>query len=166
MTAQAHLRIATRGSRLALWQAAHVQEQLQQAHRGLTCELVIIKTTGDRILDTPLAKIGGKGLFIKELEVALEAGRADIAVHSMKDVPMTLPTGFAMAIVGARENICDALVSNRYATLAVQRAVVSTLRDRPLRILTLEDFVLFKVLSTRDRDTEDARSAKENESRS
>ena len=87
------LRIATRSSPLAIWQAEYVQQRLESLHEGLAVELVRIKTQGDKILDTPLAKIGGKGLFVKELEEAMMDGRADIAVHSMKDVPMELPEG-------------------------------------------------------------------------
>ena len=86
--------IATRGSRLALWQANHVKDSLEAVHPGLAVELNIIKTKGDIILDVPLAKVGGKGLFVKEIEEALLSGAADIAVHSMKDVPMELPDGF------------------------------------------------------------------------
>ena len=88
------IRIATRKSALALWQAEFVKNQLIQAHPGLQVELVPMTTQGDKILDTPLAKVGGKGLFIKELEVAMQEGRADIAVHSMKDVPVEFPDGF------------------------------------------------------------------------
>ena len=111
-----HITIATRESRLALWQAEHVQSLLQQ--RGHTVTLLGMTTRGDQILDRSLSKVGGKGLFVKELEVALEEGRADIAVHSLKDVPMDLPDGFALACVLEREDPSDAFVSNRYATLA------------------------------------------------
>jgi hydroxymethylbilane synthase len=104
------LRIATRKSPLALWQAEHVAALLRQAH-GIEVELVPISTKGDRILDRSLAKIGGKGLFIKELEVALEERRADIAVHSMKDVPSELPAGFAIAAVLQRVDARDALLT-------------------------------------------------------
>ena len=90
------LRIATRSSPLAIWQAEYVQQRLESLHEGLAVELVRIKTQGDKILDTPLAKIGGKGLFVKELEEAMMDGRADIAVHSMKDVPMELPEGLSL----------------------------------------------------------------------
>ncbi len=105
------LRIATRKSRLALWQAEHVGALLRQAHAGLEIELVPISTKGDRIQDRSLAAIGGKGLFIKELEVAIEEGRADIAVHSMKDVPSDLPEGFVIAAVLARADPRDALLA-------------------------------------------------------
>ncbi|MEO5795060.1 MAG: hydroxymethylbilane synthase [Rhodoferax sp.] len=121
-----HITIATRESRLALWQAEHVQSLLQQ--RGHTVTLLGMTTRGDQILDRSLSKVGGKGLFVKELEVALDEGRADIAVHSLKDVPMDLPEGFALACVLEREDPSDAFVSNRYATLAdvPQGGVVGT----------------------------------------
>jgi len=107
--------IATRESRLALWQAEHVQALLRT--RGHTVELLGMTTRGDQILDRSLSKVGGKGLFVKELEVALEEGRAHIAVHSLKDVPMELPEGFALACVMEREDPRDAFVSPRYAAL-------------------------------------------------
>lgn len=108
--------IATRESRLALWQAEHVQALLQ-ARYGRTVELLGMTTKGDQILDRALSKVGGKGLFVKELEVALEEGRADLAVHSLKDVPMELPEGFALAAVLEREDPRDAFVSNAYASI-------------------------------------------------
>lgn len=108
------IRIATRESRLALWQAEHVAGLLARHHRGLTVELVPMTTRGDQILDTTLAKIGGKGLFIKELETAMLEGRADIAVHSMKDVPAEMPAGFGIVAVLEREDPRDALVSTDY----------------------------------------------------
>jgi hydroxymethylbilane synthase len=111
------IRIASRESALAMVQSEWVAAQLREMHAGCKVEILGMTTKGDQILDKPLAMIGGKGLFIKELEVALEEGRADIAVHSMKDVPMTLPDGFAATIVGARENVRDAFVSNRYQSL-------------------------------------------------
>lgn len=122
------LRIATRQSPLALWQAEHVQTALMSAHPELTVSLVPMTTEGDRILGQPLAKIGGKGLFVKELEVAMHEGRADIAVHSMKDVPAQMPDGFALPVILARENPYDALVSNQYASIdhLPQGAVVGT----------------------------------------
>ena len=118
--------IATRESQLALWQAEHVQALLRA--RGHEVELLGMTTKGDQILDRTLSKVGGKGLFVKELEVALEEGRAHIAVHSLKDVPMELPAGFALACVMKREDPRDAFVSPRYATLAElpQGAVVGT----------------------------------------
>lgn len=109
--------IATRESRLALWQAEHVAQQLRRLYPECDIRLLGMSTRGDRILDRPLASLGGKGLFIKELENALADGRADLAVHSMKDVPMALPAGFALAAVSARANPLDAFVSARYAAL-------------------------------------------------
>nr|WP_264758538.1 hydroxymethylbilane synthase [Aestuariirhabdus haliotis] len=112
------IRIATRKSALALWQAEHVKSRLMQAHPGLEVELVAMTSRGDRILDAPLAKIGGKGLFVKELETAMLEGRADIAVHSMKDVPMEFPEGLGLAVICEREDPRDAFVSNTYDSLA------------------------------------------------
>jgi len=106
------VRIATRKSPLALWQAEHVASALQAAHPGLRVELIGMTTQGDKILDTPLAKIGGKGLFVKELEQGMLEGRADIAVHSMKDVPVELPPGLHIAAILQREDPRDAFVSN------------------------------------------------------
>lgn len=111
------LRIATRKSQLALWQAEHVRERLMAAHDGLEVELVALSTKGDKILDTPLSKIGGKGLFVKELEEAMLDGRADIAVHSMKDVPMLFPEGLGLSVILEGEDPTDAFVSNHYATI-------------------------------------------------
>ncbi len=109
------LRIATRKSPLALWQAEHVRARLEAAWPGLNVELLRMSTQGDKILDSPLAKIGGKGLFVKELEQSLLDGRADIAVHSMKDVPVALPPGLHLPVILAREEVRDAFVSTRYA---------------------------------------------------
>ena len=122
----AALVIATRESRLALWQAGHVKALLEE--RGHQVTLLGMTTRGDQILDRSLSKVGGKGLFVKELEVALEEGRADLAVHSLKDVPMDLPEGFALACVMEREDPRDAFVSPRYASLSElpQGAVVGT----------------------------------------
>jgi len=119
--------IATRESRLALWQAEHVRDLLQQRF-GRPVELLGMTTQGDQILDRALSKVGGKGLFVKELELALEAGRADLAVHSLKDVPMELPEGFVLAAVLEREDPRDALVSPRFESLQAlpQGAVVGT----------------------------------------
>lgn len=119
--------IATRESRLALWQAHHVRDVLTQQH-GLRVDLLGMTTKGDQILDRALSKVGGKGLFVKELETALEEGRAHLAVHSLKDVPMDLPPGFALAAIWEREDPRDAFVSNRYAGLdeLPQGAVVGT----------------------------------------
>lgn len=108
------LKIATRQSPLALWQAEHIRARLNALYPDLTVELVKFVTQGDKILDTPLAKIGGKGLFVKELEAALLDGRADLAVHSMKDVPMHLPEGLTLAVICEREDPLDAFVSNHY----------------------------------------------------
>ncbi|MCW3480801.1 hydroxymethylbilane synthase [Neisseriaceae bacterium JH1-16] len=110
--------IASRESRLALWQAEHIKARLEALHPELTVEILGMTTQGDQILDKTLSKIGGKGLFVKELETALADGRADLAVHSIKDVPMTLPDGFALAAISEREDPRDAFVSNRYASLA------------------------------------------------
>ncbi|HBE92654.1 MAG TPA: hydroxymethylbilane synthase [Gammaproteobacteria bacterium] len=109
------LRIGTRKSPLALWQAHYIKTELEKRHPGLEYELVKMTTEGDRILDTPLAKVGGKGLFIKELEQALWDGRADIAVHSMKDVTVELPEGLHIPVICERELPWDAFVSNKYA---------------------------------------------------
>ncbi|MDE1515608.1 MAG: hydroxymethylbilane synthase [Vibrio sp.] len=111
------IRIATRQSPLALWQANYVKEALIAAHPGLQVELVTMVTRGDVILDTPLAKVGGKGLFVKELEIAMLEGRADLAVHSMKDVPVDFPPGLGLVTICEREDPRDALVSNHYASL-------------------------------------------------
>jgi hydroxymethylbilane synthase len=111
------LTIATRESALALWQAEHVRARLLALRPGLRVELLGMTTEGDRRLASSLAKIGGKGLFVKELEAALADGRADLAVHSMKDVPMQLPAGFAIAAITAREDPRDAFVSRRFAAL-------------------------------------------------
>jgi len=112
------LRIATRRSRLALWQAEHVKGRLEALHPGLRVSLVPLSTRGDELLDASLAKIGGKGLFVKELEAALAEDRADIAVHSMKDVPAELPPGYALAAILAREDARDAFVSPRHENFA------------------------------------------------
>jgi len=111
------LRIATRKSPLALWQAEYVRDRLQEAHPGLRVELVRMTTQGDKVLDSPLAKIGGKGLFVKELEEGLLGGRADLAVHSMKDVPVELPDGLHLPVICEREDPRDAFVSRRFASL-------------------------------------------------
>lgn len=113
-----HLRIATRASALAMWQANHVKALLQQAHPGLTVEIDSMSTAGDRNKASPLSQMGGKGVFVKELEVALLEGRADIAVHSMKDVPSLLPPGLALVAMCEREDPRDALVSNHFDSLA------------------------------------------------
>jgi len=111
------LRIATRRSALALWQAEHVKALLEQFHPHLSVELVPLSTRGDQILDTPLAKIGGKALFVKELEEAMLDGRADLAVHSMKDVPMQFPEGLGLSVILESGAPTDAFVSNHYANV-------------------------------------------------
>lgn len=110
--------IASRESALAMWQAKHIQARLQSLYPACDVQILGMTTTGDQILDKPLASIGGKGLFIKELENALLDGGADLAVHSMKDVPMNMPEGFVLAATGERENPHDAFVSNDYDSLA------------------------------------------------
>jgi len=126
------IRIATRQSPLALWQAEHVAARLEQAFPGLKTQLVKMTTRGDKILDAPLAKIGGKGLFVKELEQGMLEGTADIAVHSMKDVPVEFPDGLHLAAILTREDPTDAFVSNHYKTLddlpATARIGTSSLR--------------------------------------
>jgi hydroxymethylbilane synthase len=116
-TSPRKLVIASRESALAMWQARHIQARLQALYPDATVEILGMTTTGDQILDSPLARIGGKGLFVKELEQALADGRADLAVHSMKDVPMNLPEGFALAATGEREDPRDAFVSVRFQRL-------------------------------------------------
>jgi hydroxymethylbilane synthase len=127
--------IATRESRLALWQAEYVQSVL--AARGHQVRLLGMTTRGDQILDRSLSKVGGKGLFVKELEMALEDGRADLAVHSLKDVPMELPAGFSLACVMEREDPRDAWVSSRFSSLSdlPQGAVVGTSSLRRMALL-------------------------------
>jgi len=122
------VRIATRKSALALWQAEYVKAQLEHFHQGIQVELVPMTTKGDIILDTPLAKVGGKGLFVKELEVAMLENRADIAVHSMKDVPVEFPEGLGLEVICPREDPRDAFVSNTIACFSElpQGAIVGT----------------------------------------
>lgn len=122
------IRIATRKSALALWQAEYVKARLQEAHPGIQVTLVPMVSRGDKLLDSPLSKIGGKGLFVKELENALLADEADIAVHSMKDVPMDFPEGLGLFCICEREDPRDAFVSNNYASLEAlpQGAIVGT----------------------------------------
>ncbi len=112
------LRIASRNSPLAMWQAEFVKSRLERAHSGLGVEIVGFTTTGDRLLHSPLARLGGKGLFVKELERAMLDGEADIAVHSMKDVPAGLPAGLGLAVICERADPSDAFVSNRYQSVA------------------------------------------------
>lgn len=126
------LRLATRESALALWQTRHVAGLLHKAHPGLQVELVPMTTRGDQLLDVSLSKIGGKGLFLKELEVAMHEGRADAAVHSLKDVPMQLDAGFALAAVLQRDNPFDAFISETFAGIdeLPSGAVVGTSSQR------------------------------------
>ena len=112
------LTIASRESALALWQAQHIRDRLRALYPAYTVNILGMTTRGDQILDVTLSKVGGKGLFVKELEVALDEGRADLAVHSMKDVPMDLPAGFELAVIGEREDPRDAFVSNHFERLS------------------------------------------------
>ncbi|MFT3849364.1 MAG: hydroxymethylbilane synthase [Propionivibrio sp.] len=127
-SAPSHLRIASRESRLAMWQAMHIQSRLAALYPSCTVDILGMTTRGDQILDRPLSQIGGKGLFIKELEVAMQEGRADLAVHSLKDVPMEMPEGFALTAIAQREDPRDAFVSNRHDSLEAlpSGAVVGT----------------------------------------
>jgi len=120
--------IATRGSKLALWQSEHIKSVLEATHEGLEVELNVIVTTGDKIIDKPLSQIGGKGLFLKELEEAMLRGEAHIAVHSLKDVPTVMPEGFTLAAITKREDSRDALLSQKYKSIEdlPQKAVVGT----------------------------------------
>ncbi|ABI58010.1 hydroxymethylbilane synthase [Alkalilimnicola ehrlichii MLHE-1] len=146
---QDKLRIATRRSPLAMWQAEHVAAELRRHHPGLEVELVPMVTRGDRILDQALSRIGGKGLFIKELEQGMEEGRADLAVHSMKDVPWRMPDGFALPVILERHEPTDAFVSNHYrrlddlpegghlGTASLRRQCQAKARRPDLRVSTL-----------------------------
>ncbi len=122
------LTIATRGSKLALWQSHHIKGCIESARPDIEVELKIVVTTGDKILDVPLAKIGGKGLFLKEIEEALLAGEAQMAVHSLKDVPTVMPEGLILAAITTREDTKDALLSEQYPSIESlpQGAVVGT----------------------------------------
>ena len=113
-----NLTIASRESALALWQAEHIRDRLRALYPACSVNILGMTTRGDQILDVALSKVGGKGLFVKELEVALDEGRADLAVHSMKDVPMDLPAGFELAVIGEREDPRDAFVSNQFQYLS------------------------------------------------
>ncbi|MDD4977040.1 MAG: hydroxymethylbilane synthase [Gallionella sp.] len=117
-TPPSRLVIASRESALAMWQAHHIQDRLRALYPQTEVSILGMTTQGDQILDVTLSKIGGKGLFVKELETALEDGRADLAVHSLKDVPMNMPEGFVLAAIGEREDPLDAFVSNKYENLA------------------------------------------------
>ena len=138
--------IATRGSKLALWQSEYVKACLMKAHPDLEVELSIMMTKGDKILDTALAKIGGKGLFTKELEEAMLRGEAHIAVHSLKDVPMEFPEGLKLSVITKREDVRDAMLSEKYASLEAlpQGAVVGTtsLRRRMQLLKYRPDFII------------------------
>lgn len=138
--------IATRGSKLALWQSEYVKAELEKAHPGIEVELSVMMTKGDKILDVALAKIGGKGLFTKELEEAMLRGEAHIAVHSLKDVPMEFPEGLKLGVITKREDVRDAMLSEKYATLESlpQGAVVGTtsLRRRMQLLKLRPDFVI------------------------
>ena len=137
ISAPSRIVIASRESRLAMWQAVHVRDRLSALYPQSQVEILGMTTKGDQILDRPLSEIGGKGLFIKELEVAMQEGRADLAVHSMKDVPMEMPEGFVLAAISARENPCDAFISNHYSGLdeLPAGAVVGTSSKRRESIL-------------------------------
>ena len=141
--------IATRGSKLALWQSEHVKAELEKAHPGLEVELSVMMTKGDKILDTPLAKIGGKGLFTKELEEAMLRGEAHIAVHSLKDVPMEFPEGLKLGVITKREDVRDAMLSEKYSCLdeLPNGAVVGTtsLRRR-MQLLKIRPDLIIKNL--------------------
>ncbi len=141
--------IATRESKLALWQAAFIRERLLEAHPGLTVELSGMTTRGDRWLDAPLSEVGGKGLFIKELEEAMLSGRADVAVHSMKDVPAILPPGFVLPMIGFRADVRDALVVPGGKPLAEldegARVGSSSLRRRAMLLSRRPDLRLLPV---------------------
>ncbi len=138
--------IATRGSKLALWQSEYVKAELEKAHPGLEVELSVMMTKGDKILDVALAKIGGKGLFTKELEEAMLRGEAHIAVHSLKDVPMEFPEGLKLGVITKREDVRDAMLSEKYASLEdlPEGAVVGTtsLRRRMQLLKLRPDFVI------------------------
>ncbi len=141
--------IATRGSKLALWQSEHIKELLESRYQDLKVELKIMKTKGDIILDTSLAKIGGKGLFTKELEEAMLRGEADIAVHSLKDMPIEFPKGLKLAVITKREDVRDALLSQRFKSIEElpENAIVGTtsLRRR-MQILAIRPDLIIKNL--------------------
>jgi hydroxymethylbilane synthase len=141
--------IATRGSKLALWQSEHIKAVLEEQNPGLEVELKIVVTSGDKILDVPLAKIGGKGLFLKEIEETMLRGEAQMAVHSLKDVPTAMPDGLLLAAITEREDVRDALLSEKYADIASlpEGAVVGTssLRRR-MQILSLRPDLVIKDL--------------------
>ena len=115
---QGPIRIATRGSKLALWQAEHIAGRLREEHPGLEVELKVVKTSGDKIQDAPLARFGGKGLFVKEIEETLQRSEAELAVHSMKDIPSELPEGLTLGVVPERDDPSDAFLSHTYPDIA------------------------------------------------
>jgi len=141
--------IATRGSKLALWQSEHIKAVLEENNPGLEVELKIVVTSGDKILDVPLAKIGGKGLFLKEIEETMLRGEAHLAVHSLKDVPTQMPDGLTLAAITAREDVRDAMLSDKYIDIDAlpEGAVVGTssLRRR-MQILALRPDLVIKDL--------------------
>lgn len=143
--------IATRGSKLALWQSNFIKDELERIHKdkGLSVELKVIKTTGDKILDVPLSKIGGKGLFTKELEEAMLAGEAHFAVHSLKDVPTEFPNGLILSVITKREDRRDSLLSEKYSSLdnLPKSAIVGTTSlRRKMQILNLRPDLIIKDL--------------------
>ena len=141
--------IATRGSKLALWQAEHVKERLEFHHKNLEVEIKIYKTTGDKILDVPLAKIGGKGLFTKEIEEAMIRGEAQIAVHSLKDFPIDFADNFLLSAITKREDIRDALLSDKYShieDLPIGAVVGTTSLRRKMQILNYRKDLVIKDL--------------------
>ncbi|MGK7345237.1 MAG: hydroxymethylbilane synthase [Candidatus Nitrospinota bacterium M3_3B_026] len=158
----ADIRIGTRSSALAMWQAKWVKSRLEQKHEGIVVEIVGIKTKGDKILDVPLAKVGGKGLFVKEIENAITDGRVDMAVHSMKDVPTELPGGLDIAVISEREDPRDAFIAREVKSFGElpRGAVVGTsslrrqtqvLNRRPdLRVVTLRGNVNTRIRKLHD----------------
>ena len=138
--------IATRGSRLALWQSEYIKAKIEERHKNVSVKLSVMKTQGDKILDTPLAKIGGKGLFTKELEDAMLDNRAHIAVHSLKDVPVVFPKGLKLGAITKREDVRDAMLSEKYSRIEAlpKGAVVGTtsLRRRMQLLNSRDDLVI------------------------
>ncbi len=143
------LAIATRGSKLALWQAQHIKDILEKSHKNLSVEIKIYKTTGDKILDTPLAKIGGKGLFTKEIEEAMLKGEAQIAVHSLKDFPIEFPKELRLSAITKREDVRDALLSEKYSHIdeLPQGAIIGTTSlRRKMQLLSYRSDLIIKDL--------------------
>src|SRR5512140_1249271 len=143
------LRIGTRASQLALWQANWVKSELEKRYPGMTVSLVKIKTTGDKILDVPLAKVGGKGLFVKEIEEAMLRGEIDIAVHSMKDVPTFFPDGLHLSCITKREDPRDALLSRNHVKFKDlpkgAKVGTSSLRRQTQLMNVRDDFVIHQL---------------------